>query len=340
MIITMREWIKKVISSAILFTLLILLTNYIRNHSKDFAKLRIVSPWFFLILLVLAFLIILLNGLVRKYILKVYGLKTKMKVWFGLSAITTFYNTITPFRGGAIVEATYLKKKHDFGITHYLSGFAAQYIIAFFLAGIIGIITMIYLRVTRGLFSLPIFLVFLTIVIIIIIMTFIPIIKETKKEAINKLIRVINGWHEVRKNKKLVRYIILFSVIELVVEGIRLILQFSIIGVKISFIEGMFLSTLYYLGFLIAITPGGLGIQEAIIVLSAGMLGINPAQSIAASVIGRAMLALLLFVIGPIYSYKLLKIKDEEIKEELFSEETNASKKRITKQKSTKKKKL
>src|SRR5690606_36208370 len=115
--------------------------------------------------------------------------------------------------------------------------------------------------------------------------------------GLNRIVIQLNKWNEFRKHKNVLGLILIFSTIELVVEALRLILQFKIIGVEITFLQGMFLSTLYFLAWIVAITPGGLGIQEAVVVISAKVIGITPVQSIAATIIGRAILAIVLFTL-------------------------------------------
>ncbi|MFH1289831.1 MAG: hypothetical protein ABIH92_00305, partial [Nanoarchaeota archaeon] len=57
----------------------------------------------------------------------------------------------------------------------------------------------------------------------------------------------------------------------------------------------------------IGLTPGNLGVQEAIIVFSAATIGITPAESLSAALLGRAVSLVVLFVLGPIFSYMLVR---------------------------------
>ena len=86
-------------------------------------------------------------------------------------------------------------------------------------------------------------------------------------------------------------------------------LQFRVFGIEVTFVKCIFLSAVGILALLVAITPAGLGINEALVVFSALTIGITPAESLSAVLLGRAVQMLVLFVLGPVFSYTLLKHK-------------------------------
>jgi uncharacterized membrane protein YbhN (UPF0104 family) len=69
----------------------------------------------------------------------------------------------------------------------------------------------------------------------------------------------------------------------------------------------MFMSTIGIVAILIQITPSGLGISEAVAVFSGLIIGITPAQSLSVAILSRVVQMIVLFTLGPYYSYKLMK---------------------------------
>jgi uncharacterized protein (TIRG00374 family) len=67
------------------------------------------------------------------------------------------------------------------------------------------------------------------------------------------------------------------------------------------------LTAIGVLGILVAITPAGLGIQEAITVFSALTIGIGATEALSAALLGRAISLVVLFILGPIFSHYLLR---------------------------------
>ena len=141
------------------------------------------------------------------------------------------------------------------------------------------------------------------------IIFFSPSLNETKYSLINRVIRVVNGWNLIKKNKKTIFLVTLLSLSQLLLSALMLYLQFKVFGIQISYTSSLFLASLGSLAIIIAITPAGLGIQEAITVFSALTLGISPAESLAAVLIGRVISMLVLFILGPIFSVILIKKK-------------------------------
>ena len=85
------------------------------------------------------------------------------------------------------------------------------------------------------------------------------------------------------------------------------ILAFKTFGIDIPISSALLLASLANLSLLIAITPANLGVAEAVTIFTALAVGISVPQSLAVSLLNRAVQMLVLFVLGPIFSYNLLK---------------------------------
>ena len=124
---------------------------------------------------------------------------------------------------------------------------------------------------------------------------------------LNRFIKVINGWNLIKDNKKVVFSVALFSLIQILFGSLMIYLEFKVFGLDVGFIQSLFLTSISSLGILLAITPGNLGINEAIIVFSAATIGITPIESLSATLLGRAVSLVVLFILGLIFSYTLIK---------------------------------
>ena len=142
---------------------------------------------------------------------------------------------------------------------------------------------------------------------LLIIIIFSPKLENRKNNIINKIINIINGWHSIKSNRKAVFIITLFAFLNLIIGTIGSIITYNIIGVNLNFLQAVFLTSVGSLSVLFAITPGGLGITEAIAVFLASVIGITPVESLTATIIGRVAGILVIFVLGPVFSYLLMK---------------------------------
>jgi uncharacterized membrane protein YbhN (UPF0104 family) len=66
------------------------------------------------------------------------------------------------------------------------------------------------------------------------------------------------------------------------------------------------------LAVVISITPASLGVAEAVAVFSGLVVGITPAQAIAAAIIGRAVGTVMILILGPIFTFVILKHEPEK----------------------------
>lgn len=306
----MKQPLKKFISISVLIILIALAAFYISSNWSDFTSLKLTHPLFIIIVAFLTILVGILIGLINYTIL--IPLKVKIGVFeaYALGVSSSFYNLITPFRGGIAARAIYLKKKHEFPITKFLSSLAAIYVVAFFVASLVGFFTMYVIYITTGIFNWIIFILFLIISLgMVFIILFSPNFPETRYGFINRFIKVINGWRLIRKNPKVIYTLTILTLAQVLLSGLRFYFLMKVFDINITIFGALLIASIGSLGLLISITPAGLGINEAIIVFTALTLGITPAESLSAAILGRLINTIILFILGPIFSWWLLRYK-------------------------------
>jgi uncharacterized protein (TIRG00374 family) len=300
--------IKKILSIMVLIVLIAWLGYYGYSHRTDFAKLTFVSPYLLVILFMGSLAIYFMVAILNNKLMKALDVKMPLGENFMLSVVTGFYNLIMPFRGGMAVRAVYLKKKYDFAYAHFLASLSAVYILSFLVSSFLGIITTIWIYCKTGIFSWIIFVLFDVVFLGMLGIIFVsPQFKETENGWVNRFIKVINGWHLIKKNKKVILITFFVTLTQNILYSLMLWLQFKVFGIEVSFIAAIFLSSIGSFSILIGLTPGNLGIQEAIIVFSASTIGLSAAESLSATLLGRAVELAVLFVLGPIFSYLLMR---------------------------------
>jgi len=124
----------------------------------------------------------------------------------------------------------------------------------------------------------------------------------------------MNGWNLIRKNKKILSASIVIILTQILISCISTIISYHIFGIDLSFSKALFLTSIGSLSILIQITPAGLGINEIIAVFSGLIIGITPAQSLSVAILGRIVGMIIIFTLGPIFSYILLKHKPKKNK--------------------------
>ena len=301
---------KQIFGLAVLIILIIWLVIYLYNHVEDFKQLSLVSPKLIFVLIVIFLINYLITGIMTIELLRPLNIRLGIKEAFSISIMTGFYNLITPFRGGIAARALYLNKKHSFSYTDFMAALSANYVLVFLVASIIGLISSLILFLETQTFNLIILLAFIgTAIPLTAIVLSSREIPYTNYKMINFVIRIANGWHIIRRNKRVIIINVLLTIVQITLGAYSSILLFKVFGVSLSFIQGLFLASIGTLSLIISITPAGLGIGEAVTVFSALTLGITPIQSLSAALLGRGLSILVLFILGPISTYFLLRAK-------------------------------
>jgi uncharacterized protein (TIRG00374 family) len=304
----MKKSTGKALSVVLLVFLILCFAYYIHEHISDFESLKFVRGWNLFWLFVLTLISVFIGSETGRELMKPFNVKIGLFEHFSLIASSGFYNLITPLKGGTLFRAHYLKKKYNFPYTHYISTFLGATFIAILVFSFLGLLSMLLLYLGNGISnSFLVWIFLICFFVMFFFCAFSPKIKEGNKLWKNRVIRVVNSWNFTRRNKKLMSVVIIRTLFMAVLSLIVTKLSYSSFSVEVSWIGCLFLVSVGSVLGSIMITPGNLGVFEAISVFSALALGITPVQTIAAVLLRRVIGAIILFVLGPVSSYVLYR---------------------------------
>lgn len=287
---------------------------YIIKNYEDFAVLK--NLRYFEVLLLASFNVFLLciNGLFTWFLYRQFNLKLGIMESTQLAIATSFGNTFLPLRGGSGIQAVYLKKCHNFKYTYFASTLAGTYVINFFVVGLLGILTIVVIYITKGIFSFPIFLAFF-------ILSAGMILAVKSSNLFLRLIpfgglrdkakMVLEGWKIISKSSGNVLIMGVITTLNFITLSVLIFLQFKFLnitkisGEPIMIWDSLFLATFLVLSVFINITPSSLGIKEILLAYAAIIITINPQDAIVTSVVDRMIGTSVLLVLGPIAMFYL-----------------------------------
>ena len=146
------------------------------------------------------------------------------------------------------------------------------------------------------------------------IVIFSPKLLESKNKLIRIFIKVINSWHLIKNSKKIISTAVLVTFIQLILGAVNTLISYNIFGIEIGFLKVLFIATISHLALPLSITPGNLGVRDVINVFSANIVGIGLTEVVAATILKRAITILIIFILGPIFSYILIRYKPQKNK--------------------------
>ncbi|MDO9515293.1 MAG: lysylphosphatidylglycerol synthase domain-containing protein [Syntrophales bacterium] len=248
------------------------------------------------------------NGLLLRAVAAKFNITLTAKEWLGLPFVTAMGNYITPFSGGMLARASYLKLRHSFPYAKFISVLGASYLIYFWVAGIAGIVV-VALPFERPGHSGELMLFFVGVVLTISSCALIPTIKIPGNNRVAlSLNSAFDGWAFIRKDLPLLIRLALYTLATVLLNGIAFWLAFGALSDEPLPFRSIFLISIFSsFSILIKVTPGNFGISEAITALSSGILGIGAGIGLMASLVIRAASLIPIFILGPIFSFLLTR---------------------------------
>lgn len=299
--------IKKIISLALCLIAATGIGLYLKHDPKLIGYVLRISPWNMVLLFLTSVVTLAVNGMYLSILTKKFNIHLKFKEWFGLATVTAMGNYLTPFSGGLLARAAYLKHRYDFPYVHFLAILAANYMIAFTVINITGIASMLTLAGTAS-FSLPILLFFIAILSTILLVSLVPSIPIGSGHRLLRLVQsALEGLDVIRRDGALLWKIVVLTFFNVAAGGLLVFVAFASIGYAVPGTVSLLIYLLTSFTLLINITPGNLGVQEAVVSLSAVILGVEADTGLLAALIVRAFKILSAFALGPIFSYLLSK---------------------------------
>jgi uncharacterized membrane protein YbhN (UPF0104 family) len=245
------------------------------------------------------------NGLFLREFAAKFGVALTAKEWFGLSVVTTMGNYITPFSGGMVVRATYLKHRHKFPYARFATLLASNYLVTFWVVGVVGALTLLTFGKAMWAYW-QLFVFFIAVAISISALILFPAARLPLENRIAKALNTaLAGWKLVKNDQVLLAKLVAYTLVNISLNALCIWVAYDALGSPVPFRSALLVGLLTSFSLLIGITPGNLGIQEAVVSLSSGLLGIGAGQGLLAALLVRGATILPAFTLGPVFSFSL-----------------------------------
>jgi len=298
---------KTIISLVLFFIAAAGIGFYLKHKPGLIGYVRDISSWSMILLFLVSVATLAANGLCLRIFARKFSIYLKWKEWFGVASVTAMGNYLTPFSGGLVARAAYLKHHYDLPYAHFLAMLAAHYMISFAVISVTGIVTALTRTGTES-YSLPVLLFFLATLSTILLISYVPSVATGKQQRLLRLVQTaLEGFDIIRRDRALWGKLIALTFFNVAAGGLLFFVAFASIGFAVPFTVALLIYLLTSFTLLINITPGNLGVQEAAASLAAAILGAGADMGLLAALIVRAVTILSAFALGPIFSYMLSK---------------------------------
>lgn len=280
---------------------------YLRANAHLLAAVGRLTWWEWLLLIGLRVFFLLLNGWMLRLFVAQLGVRLRWWEWSGLAYVTTLGNYLTPFSGGMLARATYLKSRHNLPYAHFLTLLAASYVVTFGGAALLGLGCLLWLgRWTWQTAVVGLFL--LAIMVAIAVLLVLPAERLPLPE--NRLgtaaRQMLTGWQQIRQDGGLLGRLLLLMVVSAMVNGLAFWLGYRAVATAAVPVAGALLVSLTAVfAVLLTITPGNLGVREALIGVTSELVGIGVGEGLVVALLIRMGTLATVFTIGPLFAWIL-----------------------------------
>jgi len=311
-----RHRFSSVLGYAIIAAFLILCGHYVIANRSDFAFLATVS----LPELAVAALLILAGYLINAYqlslFLRHFGITVGVGEMIAVTGGMLLGNMVLPMRGGTGGLALYLKKVHrlDFSAFATIYGGTAL-LVALVNTGLAGI-GLILLACLHGLvLTAPAFFVGAVFCGLLYLSVFPPPVKWTGSGLLGMILDAINAWHVMVRDRRLLMIQLLITVAMALAPTAAFYMIYLSLGAHVPLSAALISSSMGIITTIVPLTPGSLGIFDAVVIQIPQLFGLDPARSIAGALVFRVLSfswALALGMPGVIYAMKWRRGTTEE----------------------------
>lgn len=251
-----------------------------------------------------------LNGMSLLLFTRALDVKIGIIEAVGIALATSFANYLGPLSAGLVVRAGYLKTKHDFPYTRFVSITAASYLVTILSASLLGVVILLAQwpsLETGTTFLLMMFGGTSGICILMAVLPFRPAWFEPIPIIGMKLAQSIEGWQTLKKEPILILEQIIITFLFHICNGILLFLALKATNNYVPLFVAISLGIFLSLSLIFRIVPGNLGIQEFAIAAVVSLTHVPPEAGISAALVIRIAQILVVFPGGALASYLLTR---------------------------------
>jgi uncharacterized membrane protein YbhN (UPF0104 family) len=284
---------------------LILFVIYAVNDREAFSDLLRVS-WTTLVLVAIGRLLIFFsNGMFVKWTAEAFTRRLSMGEGIYVGILSAVGNFFGPLLGGAGIRAVYLRRVHDLPYTYFTSTLMVYYVILFainFALAIAGLWTLDLDQNASRLLAL-----FGSGLLLVLLSAFIRLPhrfradKARRSKLANRLVRYLidieDGWRRLLGMPGLLIRLVGLAALSVVAQFLIASVSFDSIGAEISWAALAVYVSIVTISLLVAVTPGAIGIREAMLLLISETLGVTGTDILQVAVIDRGVTFALLLAI-------------------------------------------
>jgi len=300
--------IRSLLSWGIALILLALLAAMLAREGDKLARLASIAPGAAVLLVLLCLLLFMPNGLIRRAMAAHFGVQLGFVEWYGMILFTNLLNLILPARADMVFTAGYLKTMHGLSLAHFASmtyGNAVLFAAVMVVEALLGLA---YIAWDLGYWS-PRVLVFAAVMgVLAVALLLLPALPVKGEGRIaSGLRRALEGWRSLRQAPRLLPRLARYMVLGSLIFAAWMYVSYHALGFEVDLPRVLVAGVVVQLSFLLVLTPGNLGIREALTGLVSQLIGLGFSEGVIVTLLQRAVSLLVFSVVGGVFGLMLTR---------------------------------
>ena len=263
-----HHFIKYFLTAGILVFLGFLLFDY----KKELLLILDISVFQFILIAILMFTGISLNGSKLNKITKNFNIYLSLKEWFALSSMTTLFNNFI-YKSGSIVTSKYLKSRHNFPYSAFAAAFVCDQLILLFIGAITGSIISFYLGIFAKEFIFLFSILIVTIIILFLLYRLQTTLPKSWNPILDQLRSAIQNFNSLLTNKNLLFSLVAHNILLVLTIVFRISVSSSIVHLDIPLSSCFLFTAIIIFSRIIPITVNDMGLRELAVGFLSSILG-------------------------------------------------------------------
>jgi uncharacterized membrane protein YbhN (UPF0104 family) len=293
-----RTWVGTVIA----IVALVLMVGYLATQRDLVSALRSVSPWVAVALVLISVVGLLIQAFQFRTAIGIHSIEMPVKEATAVTAANTMANYYLPVRGGMVVRAAYMYRVYRFPLAQYAAVTVAVTGLTILVAVTFGLVGLVLVGLSDGgvnTWALGIFagIGAAAAVAVLVVIGLSGLIRGEGRFA-----RLMADFHSAMSlwlnSRRQLAVFLGWTSLLFAVQALRLWLSFEAVGVSLTVAEMLVIQAMAAVAFILALTPGNIGVKEGAIVFAAGLLGVDPGLALLASLVDRAAAIVVTFGAG------------------------------------------
>jgi len=293
---------RKYVGAIVAVVAIAAMVGYLALQRDVLEAIRAIPVWMTIVLVAVSLGALVVQAMQFRAAVRIQAITMPIGESTALTAANTMANYYLPARGGMVVRAAYMKRVYGFPLARYGALTVSITGLTILVAAAIGLIGVIASASISGDMNQRGLLTFAGVGIAVVLGVGAAVLLSGYAKGDGRFAEVVRGfragmtmWAESRANLGI---FLLWTVGLFAAQGFRLWLSFRAVGVPVDFSGMMVIQATAAVAFVLALTPGNIGLKEGAVVFSASLLNIDPDLALLASLIDRAAALIVTFGVG------------------------------------------